>query len=32
MEIYRARRRRYLPDESQPPLPFQGDSHAQHGN
>jgi len=27
MEIYRARRRRYLPDESQPPLPFQGDSH-----
>jgi uncharacterized RDD family membrane protein YckC len=27
MEIYRARRRRYLPNESQPPLPFQGESH-----
>ena len=27
MEIYRARRRRYLPDDSQSPLPLQGVSH-----
>jgi uncharacterized RDD family membrane protein YckC len=27
MQIYRARRRRYLPDDSQSPLPLQGVSH-----
>ncbi|MFZ0037992.1 MAG: RDD family protein [Candidatus Acidiferrales bacterium] len=27
MEIYRARRRRYMPDDSQTPLPFQAESH-----